>query len=225
LEELVKAADKDTKVAIFQSSIYSFDGTIQNIGFMLDKYGDILPILNPEECHSLFYANGASILLRSSVIKRIGLFDKELFILQDDVDLSWRTRLCGYEIGLVPTSICFHKSNASMPPLPFLAYYEFRNRIRVLIKNYSSSNIVKRAALAIAIIEFDSLVLSIKSGSAYFALSYIRAIWWNLIKLSDTLKQRTLVQKMRRIADSEIEKYMLNYPIMILRAHVRLHHT
>ena len=52
-------------------------------------------------CQPIFGACGAAALYRASALERTGLFDAELFVLFEDVDLAFRLRAAGYEARLL----------------------------------------------------------------------------------------------------------------------------
>jgi GT2 family glycosyltransferase len=61
------------------------------------------------------WASGACSLLRASVLDEIGGFDTASFFLHcDDVDLSWRVRLTGRRVVLVPNARVFHDKRISV---------------------------------------------------------------------------------------------------------------
>ena len=41
--------------------------------------------------------------------KTAGLFDDDLFLYHEDMDLSWRLRLSGWRLALAPRSVVYHK--------------------------------------------------------------------------------------------------------------------
>ena len=56
---------------------------------------------------------GAPILLKTSIIRKIGFFDKNFFMFFEDVDLCDRLKKNGYEIIETPNAICHHHQGAS----------------------------------------------------------------------------------------------------------------
>jgi N-acetylglucosaminyl-diphospho-decaprenol L-rhamnosyltransferase len=56
---------------------------------------------------------GAPILLRTSLIKKIGFFDNNFFMYFEDVDLCDRIKDAGFEIIETPSSFCFHHKGIS----------------------------------------------------------------------------------------------------------------
>jgi len=86
--------------------------------------------------------------IHSEMIRRIGLPDPDLFILNDDVEYSERAKKCGANIYIVKSSIIYHPYQQtvslnilgrkvyyrSMPP--WKAYYGARNKVIVAKKYY-----------------------------------------------------------------------------------------
>ena len=61
------------------------------------------------------YASGAAMLVKSDVVRDIGLLDADLFMYHDDLDWSLRARLRGHRIVLSAKSVVYHR-------------YEFRTK-------------------------------------------------------------------------------------------------
>lgn len=79
-------------------------------------------------------AVGAAMLVRRSVIERVGAFAEELFYLYEDVEWSLRMRAAGWHILLVPAASIAHRVAASQggdPVTPTTAYYGTRNDLEV----------------------------------------------------------------------------------------------
>ena len=56
---------------------------------------------------------GAPILLRTSLIKKIGFFDSNFFMYFEDIDLCDRIKEAGFEIVETPSSFCYHHKGSS----------------------------------------------------------------------------------------------------------------
>jgi GT2 family glycosyltransferase len=67
----------------------------------------------PREDHWFDYLTAASVLLRSSVLKRVGLFDEDFFLYWEDTDLGFRIRKAGAMLSVAEDSRVLHKENAS----------------------------------------------------------------------------------------------------------------
>lgn len=59
------------------------------------------------------WITGCCILVKSSVIKEIGLLNDHYFAYFEDVDWSLRMRRHGYSLAVVPSSIIYHEAGAS----------------------------------------------------------------------------------------------------------------
>lgn len=61
-----------------------------------------------------FWANGASMMIRSEVIHEIGLFDKNMRFICSDVDFSFSARARGWRIAIVPAAKVEHSISSSV---------------------------------------------------------------------------------------------------------------
>lgn len=59
------------------------------------------------------FASGCCMLLKRSVLERVGLFDDKYFLYFEDADLNERIQLAGYNIVYVPSAVVWHKNAAS----------------------------------------------------------------------------------------------------------------
>ncbi len=59
------------------------------------------------------WVTGAALLIKTEVIKKIGLLDEVFFAYWEDTDWCQRTREAGYTISYCPQSVIWHKHSAS----------------------------------------------------------------------------------------------------------------
>ncbi len=220
LEMLIRKAESSSETGAIVGSIrYPYTDELQGGPTQYDSYG---AALGPAEGR-FFYGMAASLLVEKNLLNKIGAFDAKLFMYQEDVDLCWRIRLNGYDIGYEPRSICYHlkqakgtlKSNVQMAVWKFYQAHS-RNRIRVLVKNYSRTNVLRKTPIALALIFIRSLLLSLVSGNPQYVFGFVKGLGWNLHSFRDTLRERSKVQRLRKKADSEVAKYMLPYSVELL---------
>ena len=171
-----------------------------------------------------FYASGAAFAIGKKVFDSLGGFDEMLFLYHDDLDLCWRARLRGINVLSAPRAKCVHaggQSSKLMPPATKF-YFTQRNRIRVLIKNYTGRRLITRLPATISLVIAGSLFLSLTSRSASYVRSALKAIVWNLTILRSTLKVRFWIQSTRVRDDAAIEKAMSKYSkdLCVLRQHI-----
>lgn len=216
LLELIIVAETDSKIAIVQSNIISFDGETEYSFY--DKYGATFSRKskidsnenNDMEKPLLFYPCGACMLIRKAVLVE-KFFDERLFAYYEDVDTGWKLRLRNYNICYARKSICYHEGSSSLKNnKPFKMYLIWRNRVRVLTKNYSFLNLLKRLPIAL-ILEFSaSIMYTIESKNIKYISMYFSGLYWNISNLRDTLHQRKIVQSTRIVKENQIESYMIN---------------
>lgn len=59
------------------------------------------------------FISGADMFIRKSALEKSGLFDENIFMYGEDVDLNFRIRDCGYLISSIPQAQILHLENAS----------------------------------------------------------------------------------------------------------------
>jgi GT2 family glycosyltransferase len=171
-----------------------------------------------------FYASGASLAISKNVFDRLGEFDEKLFLYYEDVDLCWRARLMGYGVSVVESAVCHHAGGASSGGIPHATkfYLTQRNRIRVMIKNYSTRKMLIRLPIACSLIITGGMFLGIKARRAQYFVSIFKGFAWNLFSLQSALIERHRTQVKRVQDEEEIEKAMSTYSmdICVLKRHV-----
>lgn len=93
----------------------------------------------------VFGACGGAAAYRREMLEQIALpgtpaqvFDEELFMYCEDVDLNWRAQLAGYRCLYVPGSVVYHRLSATGGG-KLASFYVGRNTIWVTAKNYPAS--------------------------------------------------------------------------------------
>lgn len=76
----------------------------------------------------IFGACAGAALYRTDMLKDIGLFDEDFFLIYEDLDLSFRAQLRGYRCLYVPEAKVFHRASGSLVyDSPVSVYYGHRN--------------------------------------------------------------------------------------------------
>jgi len=81
---------------------------------------------------SIACISGAAFAMRRACYESVSGFDETYFIYYEDVDLSWRVKLAGFDIKLAPNSIVYHQYQFQMNPKKL--YWIERNRHTTLLK-------------------------------------------------------------------------------------------
>jgi len=77
------------------------------------------------------FATGCCALVRREVLEKAGFLDRRYFLYLEDVDLSMRARLFGYQIGYCDAAKIWHvnASSSGGSGSQFHLYYQLRNRL------------------------------------------------------------------------------------------------
>jgi GT2 family glycosyltransferase len=86
----------------------------------------------------IFGGCGGAVAYRRTMLNDIGLFDEDLFMYMEDVDLNWRAQLAGYRTVFVPQAVVYHHLSATGGGV-IASYYTGRNTIFMLTKNLPAS--------------------------------------------------------------------------------------
>ena len=148
-------------------------------------------------------ASGAGMFIPVGIFKKIGFFDEKFFLYHEDVDFSWRARMFGYNIKLIPEAKVWHKYEFSKNKNKFF-YFE-RNRLLFLIKNFQIKTLILISPLFL-IHEFIGYLYALRNGWFFHRL---KAFLSFLILLPDAFKKRYYIQRKRKIPDRLLKQYLI----------------
>lgn len=149
LTPLISTITKDKNIGAVQPKILKMENhkIIDSAGHVAFGYGSVrdIGIGKPDspEFHiprEIMGACGAAVLYRTKALLDVELFDEDLFCLFEDVDISWKLQLKGYNIMYEPASIVYHKRGISGKVtgnnLIVRRFYGFRNCLLISLKYY-----------------------------------------------------------------------------------------
>lgn len=91
---------------------------------------------NLENCDTI---TAGAVLIRKSVLDKIGFFDDDFFAYAEDRDLFARMKRAGYKTMFVPKAYIWHKISATGKRNKYKFYFlTYRNHIYFLYKNFDS---------------------------------------------------------------------------------------
>ena len=168
LEPLVQALEANENLGAVQPLIYfHHDRTlIWNAGSRYNKWLGVAKTIgyNKKDAqHTYRYQNqgdtkatqpiqniawitGCAFMVKTDVLKKVGLLYEPFFIYYEDVDLSFRIKNAGYDLGYTPASVIYHiagmshkssKKTAEGYVSPKVHYLNARNHIW-LLKKYTN---------------------------------------------------------------------------------------
>lgn len=95
-----------------------------------------------DQAKKVNYIVGCSLLIRTEIVRDIGLLEEDYFLYYEDVDWNLRVRQKGWNIQYVPKSVIWHKVSQSVKSSELSAhstYYIIRNAYLMATKFHKSS--------------------------------------------------------------------------------------
>jgi len=209
LKELVETLEANPRVGFVASKMLFHDRK-----HMIDRAGDGytdagVALLRGRDttadgfdrCEPVFGACAGAALYRTDMFDDIGLFDEDFFLLYEDVDLSFRAQLRGYQCLYVPDAIVYHKvSRSVVRDSPVSVYYGHRNVEWVYVKNMPG-RLVARTIVPHIIYGWTAFIFFMMTGRAR---EFVRAKLAVLRSMKDLLEKRREILKRRSVDDRYI---------------------
>jgi GT2 family glycosyltransferase len=213
-DEMIKALDE---ADIVQAKMLQFDDhqKIDSIGDFVSKWGLAYPLGRSQAdsgeskaIRPIFSACGGSAAYRRRVFETVGLFDEAFFAYLEDVDLSFRARLAGFQVVMNPQAIAYHHLGATAAHLGSFSRYHFiRNSFYLFLKNFPTSLLI-RALPRFLLIQLLMFFSASKKAVPHVALrAYLRV----LVRLPKLIKQRIQIQSTRRVSPDEVADWLTDY--------------
>lgn len=210
LNKLIDAAQTQSQAGAIQSLltlwpnvelVNSWGNQLHYLGFgYAGGNGRPVSELTNRQIHSVTYPSGAAVLLRLSVLQKIGLLDEFLNTYHEDLELGWRMMLNGYQVLIQPASIVHHHYEFKRSINKF--YFMERNRWLVILAYWKVGTLCLLLPMLL-VMEIGQLLFSIFNG--YFIKRL--KVYYELLKphswqwISAKRRQLSLT---RRITDRQI---------------------
>lgn len=203
IEKLVDYLDVNPEVAAVMPKILRWDFSnnqltdrVDSLGVGLTKQGAFIDISQGQlddnrlvEPQAIFGFTGAGVLIRLSALTSVAFdngqtmeyFDELMFMYKEDCDLSYRLRLAGWQIMLLPEAVIYHDRTAAKVGQSVWSQLRNRRRESKLIRQWSY---------------LHQLMIFIK--------------YWNLPKSLSSRWQEMFYQKKRLLAAILFEPFVLS---------------
>ena len=139
----------------------------------------------------LDWITGCCILLKTDLIKKVGLIDENFFAYYEDVDWSLRIKNLGYSLNLVNKSLVYHhgsksSKNSSVEGVlsPKVHYLNFKNHIYLVRKHSYKFNFLGLILYQLFKLFFYSLYFILRFRFEKFKMIYRGLIDGMKIKVS-----------------------------------------
>ncbi len=212
LQAIVEAFDKHphagsiaSKMLLFDrrhifhtaGDFYRLDGIPGNRGVWQQDHGQY----DQEEV--VFSACGGAAAYRRQMLDEIGFLDDDFFFSCEDVDLAWRANLAGWQVLYLPSAIVYHKLKASGSSGATSSYYDGRNFLYLIWKNYPSS-LLRRYWPAILRAQMHISLDALRSWRGPAARARLRGQMAGVLGLLQMLPKRRIIQGQRTVDDEKL---------------------
>lgn len=220
VETMIAAMESDPTIGAACSKQLQMDAPakLQGVGSFIDQYGFSYQLGEGEinrgqydhKILEIFTGGTTALIVRTELLKKIGMLDTKYSHGLDDVDLCWRIWLSGYKVVCISKCAMFHKvaGTTKRVHLDYVVFHREKNRIMTAIKNYS---IAYQFRVLPFILTFDLLqilwfVLA-RKRSMFWAI--VRALMWDIKHFKYIWSKRLHVQyRIRRVSDKEVTSHM-----------------
>jgi len=180
------------------AAYYDMNGTINYLGYNVTR---TFPDLS-----RVFFAGGASLTFSK---QEVGTpFLPEYFLYHEDVFLSWRMRLRGFDIRMAQQSQVRHVGSATtkQQPSAFITFYQERNRLLNSLLLYELHTLVLLLPYFIADAMAKILLSVLGRGKSFSGL--VHAYAWIAAHPRWLKAKRRELQEERKIGDREVMQWM-----------------
>ncbi len=158
----------------------------------------------------VFSACGGSAAYRRTMLDEIGLFDDDFFFSCEDIDLAWRAQLAGWKCLYAPQAIVYHQLAATGGG-PTASFYDGRNMIWVIAKNYPGS-LWRRHWRAVVRAQLRLAAEALRAWRGRAARARLRGQLAGLLGLPKMLSKRRAIQAARRVSDEYLRQILHKSP-------------
>lgn len=191
LQELVRVLESSEEIAGVCGTMHSLEHK-ERVIFTLTKIDPLSAaaywINQASKQRDVDYLMGGGMVLRRSVLDRIGHLDGEYFAYYEETDWCARAIRAGYRLVYVPTAVFYHKERGTGADT-FQYFMMWRNRIRFALKNFDGSYLLL-FPLFCALDIGRHIVSNLRQSRSAFNLLILKAIWYNLLRLPGIVAAR-----------------------------------
>jgi hypothetical protein len=214
LEAIHKASQEHPEAGTFASKMMMFDdrSRIENCGFAMSTIGFSTDLGRGQldsdvwsKQRQVFGACAGAAAYRRGMLEDIGFLDNDFFMTSEDVDLSFRAQLQGYECWMIPEAIVYHCYRGAMKKFPARqAFFSHRNSEFVYLKNMPMALMLSLLPMRV-IYELGATAYSFKVGSGGV---FLKAKADALRQLPAVLRKRKQIQKRRIVSNRLLRSRM-----------------
>jgi GT2 family glycosyltransferase len=140
------------------------------------------------------------------MLDQIGLLDDDFFFSMEDVDIAWRAQLGGWRCLYTPDAIVYHHLAATGGDVT-ASYYDGRNTIYVLVKNYPTQLWRKYRWLMLRS-QLHQGYVALRNWRGRAARARLRGMLAGLRGAPRMMRKRRRIQAMRTVSVQYLEEIL-----------------
>ena len=222
VERMVARIMADKSTAIVGPKIVAWDDEmrLEEVGMAVDRLGypykgleeGEIDIGQHDSSAEVFYVTSTCMLMRADLFRSLKGFDARMRAFSEDLDICWRARVLGHTVRMEPAAKARHAialaTGQRASKFTPQRYFIRRNRLRALLKNASTLRVLGLLPyfVLVAVAEMLGFIFLRQPRESFHLL---RALGWNLIRLPQTIAERTRIQLNRKIPDRRLRRLMI----------------
>lgn len=215
LSHLVSVLDNTPTVGIVTSKLISLDKrSLDSTGDTYTSWGLPYPRGRAEAAGdqydndtTVFGASGGASVYRVKMLQEIGLFDKDFFAYYEDVDISFRAQLAGWEVRYAPKAIAYHHIGATSSKIKgFTTYQTMKNLPWLFWKNVPVQYLF-RVGWRFNLAYFAFFISAAQRGQGWAAL---KGLGMSVVLSPKKLVQRWHIQSTKKVTPEYIWSIMVH---------------
>jgi len=230
---LVDTISQNARIGIVTSILLQYSRYKKDKKLIVDNAGGVMDVYGlgmqkyPEadyqslqEVEEVSFSYGGSFIIRREIFLSVRGYDGKYFTLNDDIDLSWRVKLLGYNIVFCKNSFVFHKVSATLGTLfnrSIKRYWSERNAMRTLLKNHILRDLFCYFPIYIFLLFGEMGFFLLKCRFDLF-WSDMKALLWNIFYLPDTMSLRKYIQENKKINTLSSQLSKKSYKLMLFNS-------
>jgi GT2 family glycosyltransferase len=164
------------------------------------RFGD--PAASIGELEDVAAASGAALAIRRETFAELGGFTEELFMYQEDVELSWRAHLAGLRVVIDPGADVFHEYEFGRHPSK-VALLE-RNRLIFVLTGYPLGLLF----LLTPVLAGGELAMLLLAARRRWFRGKLGGWWWCVSNARWLAGHRRQTKQIRRVSTRELAPFL-----------------
>ena len=185
-----------------QAELLNSGGTVVHVSGLAwaGRFGE--PVATITALEDVAGASGAALAIRRETFLALRGFTGELFMYQEDVELSWRAHLHGLRVVVDPRADVFHEYEFGRNPTK-IALLE-RNRLIFVLTAYS----LRLLLLLGPMLALGELAMLALAARRRWFRGKLGGWWWLLRHTRWLVRHRGETQRLRKVRDRELARFL-----------------